>query len=164
MIIVAKKLRPRRLIAVLFLFVLAFGVLGTGLGLIQDIQKAEAVASLQADPRDIDSNEDRVSYLESYGWIVSDEAAAVEDIRLPDTFDASYDEYLALQREQGFDLEQYSGKTIQRYTYQVINYPGLQENIWACLLLYKDEVIGGEVYCNQGDGFMQGLAYPIQQE
>ena len=152
MIIVAKKLRPRRLIAVLFLFVLAFGVLGTGLGLIQDIQKAEAVASLQADPR------------ESYGWIVSDEAAAVEDIRLPDTFDASYDEYLALQREQGFDLEQYSGKTIQRYTYQVINYPGLQENIWACLLLYKDEVIGGEVYCNQGDGFMQGLAYPIQQE
>ena len=164
MIIVAKKLRPRRLIAVLFLFVLAFGVLGTGLGLIQDIQKAEAVASLQADPRDIDSNEDRVSCLESYGWIVSDEAAAVEDIRLPDTFDASYDEYLALQREQGFDLEQYSGKTIQRYTYQVINYPGLQENIWACLLLYKDEVIGGEVYCNQGDGFMQGLAYPIQQE
>ena len=92
MIIVAKKLRPRRLIAVLFLFVLAFGVLGTGLGLIQDIQKAEAVASLQADPRDIDSNEDRVSYLESYGWIVSDEAAAVEDIRLPDTFGASYDE------------------------------------------------------------------------
>ena len=164
MIIVAKKLRPRRLIAVLFLFVLAFGVLGTGLGLIQDIQKAEAVASLQADPRDIDSNEDRVSYLESYGWIVSSEAAAVEDIRLPDAFDASYDEYLALQQAQGFDLKQYAGKTIQRYTYQVINYPGLQENIWACLLLYKDEVIGGEVYCNQGDGFMQGLAYPIQQE
>ena len=121
------------------------------------------MANLQVDPRGVASNAERVAYLESYGWIVTPEAAAAEDIRLPDTFDASYDDYLALQKEQGFDLEAYAGKTIQRYTYQVTNYPGLQENIWACLLLYKKEVIGGEVYCSQGDGFMQGLAYPIQE-
>lgn len=121
MIIVAKKCTPRRMAGILILFVLFCGVLGAGWGLVQDIQKAEAVASLQVDPRGVASNAERVAYLESYGWIVSPEAAAAEDIRLPDTFDASYDDYLALQKEQGFDLEAYAGKTIQRYTYQVTN-------------------------------------------
>lgn len=162
MIIVAKKLRPLRLAVGLALFVLVCGVLGGGLGLVQDIQKAQAVASLQVDPRGIHSNQERVDYLESYGWIVSPEAVSVEEIHLPDSFDDSYSDYLALQKEQGFDLTRYAGKTIQRFTYQVTNYPGLRENIWACLLLYRKEVIGGEVYCSQGDGFQQGLTYPAQ--
>ena len=94
---------------------------------------------------------------------MGEEAANQEDIRLPDVFDDSYEAYLTLQESQGFDLTQYAGKTIQRYTYAVKNFPGLQENIWASLLLYQDQVIGGEVYSNQGDGFMQGLVYPAKQ-
>ena len=119
MIIITKKLHPRRLVAGCALFALALGVLGAGLGLVRDIQSAAAVADLQVDPRGIKTNADRVAFLEGYGWIVSQEPAAVEDIRLPDTFDASYDEYLSLQKSQGFDLSQYAGKTVKRYTYQV---------------------------------------------
>ena len=162
MIIITQKLHPRRLVAGCALFALALGVLGAGLGLVRDIQSAAAVADLQVDPRGIKTNADRVAFLEGYGWIVSQEPAAVEDIRLPDTFDASYDEYLSLQKSQGFDLSQYAGKTVKRYTYQVSNYPGLQENIWASLLLYKKEVIGGEIYSNEGDGFIQALPYPAK--
>ena len=162
MIIITKKLHPRRLVAGCALFALALGVLGAGLGLVRDIHSAAAVAYLQVDPRGIKTNADRVAFLEGYGWIVSQEPAAVEDIRLPDTFDASYDEYLSLQKSQGFDLSQYAGKTVKRYTYQVSNYPGLQENIWASLLLYKKEVIGGEIYSNEGDGFIQALPYPAK--
>ena len=114
-------------------------------------------------PENVKTNDDRVAYLESCGWLVGEEAANQEDIRLPDVFDDSYEAYLTLQESQGFDLTQYAGKTIQRYTYAVKNFPGLQENIWASLLLYQDQVIGGEVYSNQGDGFMQGLAYPAKQ-
>ena len=101
--------------------------------------------------------------LEGCGWLVGEEAVSQEDIRLPDAFDGAYADYLALQSAQGFDLTQYAGKTVQRYTYAVKNYPGLQEDIWASLLLYRDQVIGGEVFSNAGDGFLQGLAYPIQQ-
>ena len=96
MIIITKKLHPRRLVAGCALFALALGVLGAGLGLVRDIQSAAAVADLQVDPRGIKTNADRVAFLEGYGWIVSQEPAAVEDIRLPDTFDASYDEDLSL--------------------------------------------------------------------
>ena len=108
------------------------------------------------------ANEDRVAYLESFGWLVAEEPASVEEILIPETFDASYDEYLALQSEQGFDLTQYSGKTVKRYTYQVKNYPGLQEHIWASLLVYQKTIIGGEIYCSQGAGFTQGLEYPMK--
>ena len=101
MIIITKKLHPRRLVAGCALFALALGVLGAGLGLVRDIQSAAAVADLQVDPRGIKTNADRVAFLEGYGWIVSQEPAAVEDIRLPDTFDASYDEYLSLQEIPG---------------------------------------------------------------
>ena len=146
MIIITKKLRPRRLVAGCALAAVAIAAVGAGLDLIQDVQTAQAVVQLQATPENVKTNDDRVAYLESCGWLVGEEAA-----------------YLTLQESQGFDLTQYAGKTIQRYTYAVKNFPGLQENIWASLLLYQDQVIGGEVYSNQGDGFMQGLAYPAKQ-
>lgn len=164
MIIITKKLRPRRLVAGCVLFALALGVLGAGLNLIQEIQTAQVVAQAGVDPRNVKTNADRIAYLESHGWLTSPESASVEDIRLPDSFDAPYADYLALQSDQGFDLTQYAGKTIKRYTYQITNYPGLQENIWASLLIYKKDVIGGEVYCNQGDGFVQGLDYPAKEK
>jgi len=53
-----------------------------------------------------------------------------------------------------------AGKTVKRYTYGVLNYPGLREDIWASLLVYRHTVVGGEIFCSQGDGFTQGLAYP----
>ena len=163
MIIITKKLRPRRLVAGCALAAVAIAAVGAGLDLIQDVQTAQAVVQLQANPENVKTNDDRVAYLESCGWLVGEEAANQEDIRLPDVFDDAYEAYLTLQESQGFDLTQYAGKTIQRYTYAVKNSPGLQENIWASLLLYQDQVIGGEVYSNQGDGFMQGLAYPAKQ-
>ena len=86
----------------------------------------------------------------------------VEAVPLPTKFDAAYQAYLTLQRSQGFDLEKYAGETIKRYTYQVKNYPGLQENIWACLLVCKHQIIGGEIFCNQGDGFTQSLEFPMK--
>ena len=63
MIIITKKLHPRRLVAGCALFALALGVLGAGLGLVRDIQSAAAVADLQVDPRGIKTNADRVAFL-----------------------------------------------------------------------------------------------------
>ena len=103
-----------------------------------------------------------MAYLESLGWLTAAQPSAEEALTLPTKFDAAYQAYLTLQRSQGFDLEKYAGETIKRYTYQVKNYPGLQENIWACLLVCKHQIIGGEIFCNQGDGFTQSLEFPMK--
>jgi len=74
--------------------------------------------------------------------------------------DDSYQDYLALQSQQGFDLEKYAGKRVKRYTYEVLNYPTGETGVQANLLIRKNTVVGGEVLSPQLDGFLHGLAQP----
>jgi len=114
-------------------------------------------AAAEADPKGVKTAEDRAGYLASWGWQVPADAAGVEELELPKEFGPEYDQYLALQSGQGFDLTKYAGKRIKRYTYEVSNYPGGQTGVQAHLLMYKNTVIGGEVL---GEGFLHGLAFP----
>lgn len=162
MIIITKKLHPRRLAAGCLLGACAVILLGAAFGLVQKVPSTPVSTVASADGSDIRTNADRIVYLESLGWLTAAQPAAEESLTLPDQFGDAYQDYLTLQRSQGFDLEKYAGETIKRYTYQVKNYPGLQENIWACLLVCKHQIIGGEIFCNQGDGFTQSLEFPMK--
>ena len=62
------------------------------------------------DPKGVKTNEDRVAYLADFGWQVSPEPIATQEMLIPKEMDESYNEYLALQSGQGFDLEKYAGK------------------------------------------------------
>ena len=120
----------------------------------------EAAASGPPDPKGVKTNEDRVHYLAGYGWEVEAEPIATQELLIPEELDDSYDEYLSLQSQQGFDLTQYAGKRVKRYTYEVTNYPTGEAGVQANLLIYKNTVIGGEVLSPQLDGFLHGLAMP----
>ena len=133
---------------------------------------ALAVGSLSADrgavgasatstaPKKVKTNEDRIAYLESYGWQVEAEPMAVEELLIPEEFDETYEEYLALQQSQGFDLNEYRGKRVKRYTYEITNYPTGETGVQAALLIYKNRVIGGEVLSAKLNGFLHGLGMP----
>lgn len=122
--------------------------------------RGAAALSTGADPRGIKTNEDRVAYLECYGWSVNSQPAAVEELLIPQEFDETYTQYLALQTAQGFDLSQYCGKRVKRYAYTISNYPTGEDGVQAGLLVYKNTVIGGEVLSPQMNGFIHGLAMP----
>ena len=119
-----------------------------------------AVSAL-VDSTGVRTNEDRVAYLEQYGWTVDPEPAAVEELLIPETFDETYAQYLELQSSQGFDLTKYCGKRVKRYAYTITNYPTGETGVQAGLLIYKNTVIGGEVLSSQLDGFIHGLALPL---
>ena len=121
---------------------------------------AQTAASAAPRPKGVKTNEDRVEYLNAYGWEVTGQPLATQELLIPEEMDDSYDEYLALQKEQGFDLERYAGKRVKRYTYEITNYPTGEQGVQANLLLYKNTVIGGEVLSPQLDGFLHGLAMP----
>ena len=120
----------------------------------------EVAGSTTPNPKGVKSNQDRIDYLSSYGWEVVEEPIATQELLIPKEMDESYDEYLALQGKQGFDLTKYAGKRVKRYTYEVTNYPTGEAGVQANLLLYKNTVIGGEVLSPQLDGFLHGLAMP----
>lgn len=132
--------------------VLAVGTLNSG-----DSIGASATA---AAPKKVKTNEDRIAYLESYGWQVNQEPVAVEELLIPEEFDETYDDYLALQQSQGFDLTQYRGKRVKRFTYEITNYPTGETGVQASILIYKNQVVGGEVLSAQLDGFLHGLERP----
>ena len=103
-----------------------------------------AVAA-SAEVRGIRDNDDRVAYLNELGWTVSAEPIATEELLIPDHFDDTYSDYLALQEGQGFDLSRYCGKRVKRYTYEITNYPTGEAGFQVALLVYRSTVIGGEV-------------------
>lgn len=105
-------------------------------------------------------NDGRVAYLESLGWEVSKDPIATEELLIPESFDESYGDYLALQSGQGFDLSAYCGKRVKRYTYEVLNHPSGEAGVQAALLIYKNRLVGGEVLSAKPDGFIHGLAMP----
>ena len=108
----------------------------------------------------VKSNQDRIDYLAAYGWEVSQDPIATQELLIPEEMDDSYQEYLALQADQGFDLEKYAGKRVKRYTYEVLNYPSGETGVQVNLLICKNTVIGGEVLSPRLDGFLHGLAMP----
>ncbi len=111
-------------------------------------------------PKHVRTEEDRVRYLQSYGWAIDPQSLAVEELLIPTQFDESYDAYLALQIAQGFDLTPYAGKRIKRYTYAITNHPSGEESVQVSLLIYRNTVIGGEVFSARSNGFLHGLAIP----
>ena len=117
-------------------------------------------AAASAAPTKVKTNQDRVAYLEHYGWQVSPEPASVEELLIPETFDESYEEYLSLQQSQGFDLTELCGKRVKRCTYEITNYPTGEAGVQISLLIYKNKVVGGEVFSPQLNGFLHGLERP----
>ena len=118
------------------------------------------VVASAVDPAGIRTNEDRIAYLNKYGWQVRDQPLATQELIVPESFDDSYADYLSLQAQQGFSLEKYAGKRLKRYTYEITNYPTGEQGVQVNLLVFKNTVVGGEVLSAQLDGFLHGLAMP----
>ena len=103
------------------------------------------------------TNEQRIAFIESFGYELRTEPLEVAEVAIPTEFDEIYNEYNKIQKEQGFDLTPYRGKRVTRYTYKVKNYPGQDENVRADILVYENRVIGGNICSVLEDGFVHGI-------
>ena len=103
------------------------------------------------------SNDARVEYLKGLGWEVNASPVESGQVRIPKESTEVYDRYNDLQKAQGFDLTNFAGKTVMRYVYRVTNYPGSTEPVYATLLIYKNQVIGGDITDTAPSGAIRGL-------
>ncbi len=104
---------------------------------------------------------DRVSLIKSLGWEIEEEPIETQSVVIPTEFTGVYADYAKLQEEQGFNLSKYAGKEATRYTYRVLNYPGVEDSVVIDIIVYRGKVIAGDVQSVRLDGFMQGLAFPV---
>ena len=112
----------------------------------------------------VSGNDSRVSFLSDMGWQVSTSPVESAQVRIPQEQSEVYERYNALQKSQGYDLSQYAGKTVMRYVYKINNFPNATEPVYATLLVYKDQVIGGDVTDTAAKGMIQGLKkQPVEE-
>ena len=105
----------------------------------------------------VTGNDARVQFLTEQGWEVSTSPKESGQVRIPEETTEVFDRYNTLQKSQGYDLSQYAGKTVMRYVYKINNYPDATEPVYATLLVYKDQIIGGDVTNTAATGAVQGF-------
>ncbi len=123
-------------------------------------QPAEAGSELNIKA---ENAQQRVAFLSQFGWRFDEDPVEVAEVIIPPEFDSVYEQYNAIQKEQGFDLTNYQGKRVKRWTYSIQNYPGYPADsgcIHANLLIYEGRVIGGDICSIELDGFMHGFDFP----
>lgn len=152
----AKLNKRKAILALIALAVLLCVIifLAAGLGQSGTASDAPALTAVMKD------NEQRVAYLNSLGWEVTNEPVEEQTITIPREFSDVYEQYNEIQKAQGFDLSQYSGMTATRYTYEVLNYPSCTDPVVADIIVYQDKLIAGNVQSMVKDGFMHGLEFP----
>ena len=108
----------------------------------------------------VSNNDARVKFLTDLGWEVTTSPAESSQVRIPENATEVFDRYNQLQKSQGYDLTQYAGKRVMRYVYKINNFPGATEPVYATLLVYKNQIIGGDVTNTAAGGKVQGFKMP----
>ncbi len=107
-----------------------------------------------------ETNTDRLSYIESFGWDAGIIHTDVCEVRIPAEFDEAYEQYNALQLEQGFDLRRYRACIVKKYTYNIKEAGGEAPAVpmLASLLVLDGQIIGADISSAEADGFVTVLA------
>ena len=106
------------------------------------------------------ANDGRVKFLTDFGWDVTTSPTESGRVRIPEESGEVFDRYNTLQKSQGYDLSKYAGKTVMRYVYQINNYPGATEPVYATVLVYKNQIIGGDITDTSAKGHIRGFKMP----
>lgn len=108
----------------------------------------------------VSNNDARVKFLTDFGWEVASSPVESSQVRIPEKSTEVFDRYNNLQKSQGYDLTAYAGKSAMRYVYKITNSPGATEPVYATLLVYKNQVIGGDVTDTAAGGQIRGFKMP----
>ena len=152
MLVMTTKVDIKKIIIVLT------AIAGVILGLVLLLGGGEDTAQTAAPS--VSSNDGRVKFLTDFGGDVSTSPTESGQVRIPEAASEVYERYNALQKSQGYDLSRFAGKTVMRYVYKINNYPGATDPVYATLLVYKNEIIGGDVTNTAAKGSVQGFKMP----
>ena len=112
----------------------------------------------------LSGNDGRVQFLKNLGWEVAASPVESTQVRIPEETSEVFDRYNTLQKGQGYDLSQYGGKKVMRFVYKVENYPGATAPVYATMLVYKNQLIGGDITDTSPGGKIQGFKLPAAPE
>ena len=105
-------------------------------------------------------NDARVKFLKDFGWEIENSPVESSQVRIPEQVTEVFDRYNQLQKSQGYDLSKLAGKNAMRYVYKISNYPGATDPVYATVLVYKQQIVGGDVTDTSAKGVIRGFQMP----
>ena len=111
----------------------------------------------------VSNNDARVAFLKSFGWDVTNSPVESSQVRIPSEAGEVFQRYNALQKSQGYDLSAFAGKTVMRFVYKINNYPNATEPVYATVLVYKNQVIGGDITDTSAKGVVRSFKMPKEE-
>ena len=105
----------------------------------------------------VSNNDARVEFLQKFGWEVTTSPVESGQVRIPENTSDVFERYNMLQKSQGYDLSTYAGKNIMRYVYKIENFSDSADPVYATVLVYKNQVVGGDITNTAANGKVQGF-------
>lgn len=150
-----------KLFGIIALALVAVTVLAVTLPSSQSVEAGSILESSNTINYDkIKTDEARKGFLRQFGWEVESSAVEEVEMKIPADFDKIMNAYNDIQKDQGLDLSKYKGKTVQRYTYEIKNYPDYDGTVYANVIIYRNRVVGGDICSADIKGFIQGFEMP----
>lgn len=106
------------------------------------------------------SIEKQVEYARSFGWEVSEKPIKVQKFFISDSLDDDLKRYNEIQISQGFDLNDFTGCEVIRYSYSVKNYPHCSTGILLNLTVCDGYIVAADIQSVEGDGFIHSVKMP----
>lgn len=153
MMVVTAKVKKRNILIVLAAVLAILAVL-----FIPGKKTEQPTAAAVTDKAE--TNEQRIAYLQSLGWEINPTPAETQEVMIPADASEVFERYNELQKSQGYDLNDYAGKAVKRYVYEITNYPEASGSYRATLLVHKGRIIGGDVASTEAGGTMHSLQMP----
>ena len=99
-----------------------------------------------------------VEYLNQLGWQVEKTPSEISHLTIPEEFDAVYESYNALQTSSGYNLEDFKGEFVTRYTYRVLNHQSSDTTrVVAGIFVFENTIIAGDISSTEVNGFMHPI-------
>lgn len=96
-----------------------------------------------------------LSFLDFNGIKVSDEFQ-LDSVILFDN--KVFSDYNAIQKDNGFDMGTLIGKTVKRYTFEVIgDNNSIDDTLFAVVFTYDGRIVGADVHSSSVNGYIRGV-------
>jgi hypothetical protein len=91
--------------------------------------------------RRVTNNEERIEYIASKGVKTVGEPFSVEEVLLPEEPDEILLQYNEIQKNSGFDLSPYYGKTVKKYVYPLSE----ETETFVTLYVFEEKIIAAAI-------------------
>ena len=107
------------------------------------------------------NNSDRVDFIKSLGCVLLSNQPDTKTVTIPEVFYDVYNNYNDMQKSAGYDLSLYKGCQVIIYTYQINPVQNSAGESVVNLMVYNNNIIGGDISSTALGGYMLPLKQVI---